>query len=96
MIIVVARIRYERAAQLSSNGRAGFKMGPHIPVRRLPKQIWAAQPIAMSGWYPCRDSNPGLRFRKPPLYPPELQGHAGTYPVAVRKEGHKSAEKWWR
>ena len=27
-------------------------------------------------WYPCRDSNPGTRFRKPLLYPPELQGHA--------------------
>ena len=25
-------------------------------------------------WYPCRDSNPGTRFRKPLLYPPELQG----------------------
>jgi hypothetical protein len=27
-----------------------------------------------AGWYPCRDSNPGTRFRKPLLYPPELQG----------------------
>ena len=27
-------------------------------------------------WYPCRDSNPGTWFRKPLLYPPELQGHA--------------------
>ena len=27
------------------------------------------------GWYPCPDSNRGLRFRKPLLYPPELQGH---------------------
>src|SRR3972149_3856584 len=28
-------------------------------------------------WYPCRDSNPGTRFRKPLLYPTELQGHGG-------------------
>ena len=26
-------------------------------------------------WCPRRDSNPGTRFRKPLLYPPELQGH---------------------
>ena len=26
-------------------------------------------------WYPCPDSNRGTRFRKPVLYPPELQGH---------------------
>ncbi len=26
-------------------------------------------------WYPCPDSNRGKRFRKPLLYPPELQGH---------------------
>ena len=25
--------------------------------------------------YPCPDSNRGTRFRKPLLYPPELQGH---------------------
>ena len=25
-------------------------------------------------WYPCPDSNRGTRFRKPLLYPPELQG----------------------
>ena len=28
-----------------------------------------------SMWYPCPDSNRGTRFRKPMLYPPELQGH---------------------
>jgi hypothetical protein len=27
-------------------------------------------------WYPCRDSNPGTRFRKPLLCPSELQGRA--------------------
>ena len=34
-------------------------------------------PVTWEGkiWYPCRDSNPGTRFRKPLLYPPELQGH---------------------
>ena len=30
--------------------------------------------LSFKNWYPCRDSNPGTRFRKPLLYPPELQG----------------------
>ena len=30
---------------------------------------------AVRSWYPCPDSNRGTRFRKPALYPPELQGH---------------------
>ena len=40
----------------------------------------AAPPTA--GWrcngeeYPCPDSNRGSRFRKPALFPPELQGLA--------------------
>ena len=32
-------------------------------------------------WYPCPDSNRGTRFRKPLLYPPELQGHLGVMPA---------------
>jgi hypothetical protein len=34
---------------------------------------------------PRRDSNPGTRFRKPMLYPPELQGRA--YYIAVERPG---------
>ena len=30
--------------------------------------------LCLKSWYPCPDSNRGLRFRKPLLYPPELQG----------------------
>ena len=32
----------------------------------------------MKAEYPCPDSNRGARFRKPLLYPPELQGHPFT------------------
>ncbi len=31
-------------------------------------------PLWFPGWCPCPDSNRGTRFRKPLLYPPELQG----------------------
>jgi hypothetical protein len=33
-------------------------------------------------WCPCPDSNRGTRFRKPLLYPPELQGR-GNSPKAM-------------
>ena len=38
--------------------------------------VFAQEPRfhALGGWYPCPDSNRGPRFRKPLLYPPELQG----------------------
>ena len=33
--------------------------------------------ISFKKWYPCRDSNPGTRFRKPLLYPLSYRGPAG-------------------
>ena len=40
-------------------------------------------------WYPCRDSNPGTRFRKPLLYPPELQGRGNDEAdYAITSEPH--------
>ena len=45
---------------------------------------WSPSYCGGLGWYPCRDSNPGARFRKPLLYPPELQGHeAKFYQISV-------------
>ena len=32
------------------------------------------------GEYPCRDSNPGTRFRKPLLYPLSYRGKQSTKP----------------
>ena len=43
-----------------------------VNIRSVPKRRCGRKVV----WCPCRDSNPGTRFRKPPLYPPELQGHA--------------------
>ena len=43
-----------------------------VIVSGLTVRLWWT---VIKNWYPCRDSNPGTRFRKPLLYPPELQGH---------------------
>ena len=37
--------------------------------------IWAyLEAYGRLKWYPCRDSNPGTRFRKPMLYPLSYRG----------------------
>ena len=58
---------------------AAFGGGVH------PDIVWSwggfTRPLYSTTWYPCPDSNRGTRFRKPLLYPPELQGHLGAMPA---------------
>ena len=49
-----------------------FEVGLSAIAPRTLSKAWD------TSWYPCPDSNRGARFRKPVLYPPELQGHTNV------------------
>lgn len=63
-----AKIKQSQRNQLNAAAR---------PQRRANRSRMKAE-------YPCPDSNRGARFRKPLLYPPELQGHPSTLYYARR------------
>ena len=68
--------RYELA--WSSCREPPVLSGPSSPAWSLLQDEWSGTVISSqhsASWYPCPDSNRGTRFRKPVLYPPELQGH---------------------
>ena len=52
------------------------KQGEYVVDYSIVNQVLAPIPWGRMEWCPCRDSNSGTRFRKPMLYPPELQGRA--------------------
>ena len=62
--------------QLGLVGQAASRPAAHKTNKVSARHQGTPCPYNVERKCPCRDSNPGTRFRKPLLYPPELQGHA--------------------